>query len=66
MIRLVMMSGANTVTFPMQDILGLGAHARMNRPATQNGKWQWRLNPRQLSPALITRLSQMVKTYARD
>ena len=66
MIRLVMMSVANTVIIPMQDILGLGAHARMNRPATQNGNWQWRLNPRQLSPALITRLSQMVKTYARD
>jgi len=66
MIRLVMMSAANTVIIPMQDILGLGSNARMNRPATGYGNWQWRLDRRQLSPALTSRLSQMVKTFARD
>jgi 4-alpha-glucanotransferase len=66
MIRLVMMSVANTVIFPMQDILGLGSDARMNRPATLNGNWQWRLKTSQLRPALTIRLSQMVKTFARD
>ena len=66
MIRMVMMSVADMVIFPMQDLLGLGSDARMNRPAAQNGNWQWRLDPSQLSPALMSRLSQMVMTYARD
>ncbi len=28
---------------PVQDLLGLGSEARMNRPATTEGNWQWRL-----------------------
>ena len=36
-IRLAMLSPAETVIVPMQDILGLGAEARMNRPGTSGG-----------------------------
>jgi len=60
-----MMSVANTVIFPMQDILGLGKEARMNRPATWKGNWQWRLLPDQLTSSLAERLRQMTEIYGR-
>jgi 4-alpha-glucanotransferase len=41
----------------MQDVLGLGAEARMNHPGTVgNGNWQWRLEPGQLTSALAGHL----------
>ena len=38
-----MMSAARWVTIPMQDVLGLGEEARMNRPSVPLGNWEWRL-----------------------
>ena len=35
-------SVADTVIFPLQDLLGLGSEARMNRPSTASGNWRWR------------------------
>ncbi|CAD7783720.1 MAG: 4-alpha-glucanotransferase [Candidatus Methanoperedenaceae archaeon GB37] len=65
LIRLAMMSVANTVILPMQDILGLGEEARMNRPATTSGNWRWRFLPEQLTPEVTRRLLEMTKTYGR-
>ena len=65
LIRMVMMSVANTVIFPMQDILGLGEHARMNRPATLDGNWEWRLSPDLLNAKLAGGLLDMTETYGR-
>ncbi|MBW2058170.1 MAG: 4-alpha-glucanotransferase [Deltaproteobacteria bacterium] len=65
LVRLLMMSVANTVIFPMQDILGLGQEARMNRPATSDGNWQWRLLPDHLGPGLASGLHEMTETYGR-
>jgi len=65
LIRLLMMSVANTVIFPMQDILGLGEEARMNRPATLEGNWEWRLLPDLLTPDLASRLLEMTEMYGR-
>jgi len=65
LIRLAMMSVANMVIIPMQDILGLGEKHRMNLPASSNGNWEWRLLPDQLSTALIKRLSGMTRIYGR-
>jgi 4-alpha-glucanotransferase len=64
-IRLAMMSVARTVIIPMQDILGLGAEARMNRPATTKGNWQWRLLPEQLSSSLAEKLGETTRVYGR-
>lgn len=36
-------SGCRNVIIPVQDLLGLGAEARMNIPGTALGNWQWRL-----------------------
>ena len=44
LIRLVELSVAKLVIIPFQDILGLGPDARMNRPASKEGNWQWRMD----------------------
>ncbi len=66
LIRLAMMSVANTVIVPMQDILGLGEEARMNRPATTEGNWRWRLSPGQLTAPIADNLREMTELYGRD
>jgi 4-alpha-glucanotransferase len=65
LIRLAMMSVADTVIIPMQDILGLGEDARMNRPASSRGNWEWRVRTEQLSPSLIKKLSETSTIYGR-
>ncbi|MEJ2066367.1 MAG: 4-alpha-glucanotransferase, partial [Deltaproteobacteria bacterium] len=65
LIRLAMMSVANLAIIPMQDILGLGAEARMNRPATGDGNWEWQLVPGELTPALVEKLRAMTQIYGR-
>lgn len=64
-IRLLMMSAANLVILPMQDLLGLGEEARMNRPAVARGNWEWRFIPKQLSPSARKRLTEMTEIYGR-
>ncbi len=49
MIRLAMLSVARTVILPMQDVLGLGSKARMNKPAIDEGNWSWRLRPQEMA-----------------
>lgn len=65
MIRLVMMSVADTVVIPMQDILGLGQNARMNQPATPSGNWTWQLHPARITPAVEEKLLVLTETYGR-
>ena len=65
MVRLAMMSVANTSILPMQDLLGLGDEARMNRPAQTQGNWLWQLTPEQLGSELAGELRQMTETYGR-
>ena len=43
LIKLAFASVSNLAIIPVQDVLGLGESARMNRPATIKGNWQWRL-----------------------
>ena len=64
-IRTLMASVANTVLFPLQDVLGLGSEARMNTPAVPSGNWRWRYRAEMLTPAIAQRLKEMVATYDR-
>ncbi len=66
LVRLAMMTVANTAIIPMQDILGLDGKARMNRPGTAEGNWEWRLLPGQLTPPIIRKLKDMTELYGRD
>jgi 4-alpha-glucanotransferase len=65
MIRTVMGSVANVAVFPLQDVLGLGTEARMNRPGTADGNWEWRLSESALTSTLAARLAELVHTYDR-
>jgi 4-alpha-glucanotransferase len=65
MIRAAMASVADTVIFPVQDLLGLGEEARMNVPGIAAGQWQWRLPPGKLTPALASRLRRLTELYER-
>ncbi len=56
---------ANTVIIPLQDILCLGAKARMNRPGTVGGNWVWRCRRRSFSPRLADRLAGLTRKYDR-
>jgi 4-alpha-glucanotransferase len=65
LVRLAMMSVCRIAILPMQDLLGLGADARMNRPSTPNGNWEWRLAPGQLTPELANHLGELTEAYGR-
>ena len=64
-IRLAMASVARMAIFPLQDVLGLGAEARMNLPATTAGNWQWRMRPGEFTAAHEQRLRGLAETYDR-
>ena len=50
----------------MQDVLGLGPEARMNRPSSTSGNWDWRLAPKSLQPRVVRRLHDMCEVYGRS
>ncbi|MEW6577807.1 MAG: 4-alpha-glucanotransferase [Chloroflexota bacterium] len=45
LIQMGMASPAHTFIVPLQDVLGLGASARMNKPGVPAGQWRWRCLP---------------------
>lgn len=64
-IRLLMASVANQVIIPLQDVLGLGAAARMNNPGNGHNNWTWRYPPNALTDAVAERLSTLTHVYGR-
>jgi len=64
-IRAALASVADTAIVPVQDLLGLGSDARMNRPGTDTGNWRWRLVPGQLDRETARRLAVIAETYDR-
>jgi 4-alpha-glucanotransferase len=64
-IRAVTGSVADRAIVPVQDLLGLGSDARMNRPGTATGNWKWRLLSGQLTPEIAYRLGAITETYGR-
>jgi 4-alpha-glucanotransferase len=65
MIRCLMASVANTVLFPLQDVLGVGSEGRMNLPGTSSGNWRWRFRQDQLNASSSTQLKLWAETYER-
>lgn len=65
LIREIYKSVASLAIVPAQDLLGLGSEARMNRPGSAEGNWEWRLREGLLTPAIATRLAGLVRTYGR-
>jgi 4-alpha-glucanotransferase len=65
MINTVLESYANLAILPLQDILGLGAEARMNIPGTVENNWQWQCKPTDLSPDLANKLHALLEKSHR-
>jgi len=63
-VRCLYASAANTVIIPLQDILGLGDEARMNRPGTVGDNWIWRMK-KPVKKAAVKRLKSLAQTYFR-
>lgn len=65
LIRLAMMSVADGVILPFQDLLGLGAEGRMNIPSTTEGNWRWRVRADHMDPSLGQWLRELTEIYGR-
>ncbi|MGH3129449.1 MAG: 4-alpha-glucanotransferase [Gaiellaceae bacterium] len=65
LIELALGSRARLAIFPLQDVLGLGSEARMNRPGETAGNWAWRLESGQLTDELAARLRAATEAMGR-
>ncbi|MEZ4649620.1 MAG: 4-alpha-glucanotransferase [Candidatus Eisenbacteria bacterium] len=65
LIRAAYASVANTLVLPVQDVLGLGKAARMNRPGTSRDNWNWRMSGDALHPGDARRLAEFAALYDR-
>jgi malto-oligosyltrehalose synthase/4-alpha-glucanotransferase len=58
-------SVADSVIFPLQDVLKLDANARMNSPSIAQGNWNWCLSPGQLTKKEEALLREWTLLYNR-
>jgi 4-alpha-glucanotransferase len=65
MIRAALASVARMAVLPAQDLLKLGAEARLNRPGTVSGNWNWRLPLQALTGELAARYRELVQLHNR-
>jgi 4-alpha-glucanotransferase len=65
-IRLAWASVANQAVACLQDVMSLGAEARMNFPSKESGNWQWRYKPEMLTDAICARLRDLTVIYERN
>lgn len=65
MIACAMHTKAHTVVVPIQDVLGLGSDARMNRPGQPGGNWQWRMQDGQWTHEEKERLAGLADETGR-
>lgn len=65
LIRTALVSVADRVILPLQDILSLSGEARMNMPGTTTGNWSWRFNSESLTVETAERLRNLAEMYGR-
>jgi 4-alpha-glucanotransferase len=65
LIRTLMMSCADTVILPVQDILGLDERGRMNNPARVGGNWEWRMQPGSIRRSIREKLLDVTLSSGR-
>lgn len=65
MVRMAFASTAALSIVPMQDVLALGADARMNTPGATKGNWDWRMKEDALTPRITERLVSHAEVYGR-
>ena len=65
LIELALSSRSALAVVPVQDVLGLGSEARMNRPGEVGGNWAWRLEAGQLTAAHAAHLREAAEESGR-
>jgi 4-alpha-glucanotransferase len=66
MINVLSGSAADTVVFPLQDVIGLDSEHRMNFPGTPSGNWEWRFSWSQLQDSYTERLENLTASSKRN
>jgi 4-alpha-glucanotransferase len=66
LIRLIWESKASLAMTPLQDLLNLGADARMNWPGRPLDNWGWRATPEQLDSPAFERLRDLTQRTGRS
>lgn len=66
MISAISGSVANTVIFPLQDVLCLSGEHRMNYPGRPNGNWEWRFSWEQVQPWNTIKLAKITASNGRS
>ena len=64
-IRTMLECSADTVIFPLQDLLMYGSDTRMNVPGVESGNWGWRVTEEQLRSIDTERLKYLNELYGR-
>lgn len=64
-IRLAMMSAANTCIIPLQDYLGLDNRARINEPSTLGNNWKWRVSKESFTPMKARKIKLLTQLSSR-
>jgi 4-alpha-glucanotransferase len=65
LIRLAWSSAAALAMAPLQDLLNLGAEARMNLPGSVEGNWRWRCIDETLTVSVLDRLRDLTISSSR-
>jgi 4-alpha-glucanotransferase len=65
MIHAAFSSVTQIAIIPMQDLLGLDSSARMNKPGTRSGNWQWRLPDSVAWEMVGQKLRELTLIYGR-
>jgi 4-alpha-glucanotransferase len=65
LIRVAYRSVSDLVVIPMQDILNLGAEARMNFPGKLGGNWTWRFTWDMVPYGIADKYKELAKLYER-
>jgi len=66
MIRALSQSVANTVVYPLQDVLGLDSTQRMNIPGFSAGCWEWRFEWHDVADAATAQLAAVTHAHGRS
>ena len=66
LLKLAWSSAAALALAPLQDLLNLGAEARMNVPGSVKGNWRWRSTKQMLSTTAFERLQDLTRSANRS
>lgn len=65
LLRLAWVSVAALALAPLQDVLNLGADARMNVPGRSGGNWRWRSTQDLMGPPAFQYLRELTRASNR-